>query len=78
MLPIALREESRQLFLKASRILADLSVIVPDEVPFMEIGEYPAIEALTFAVCELKDDSRWRPPREQRRQRPPVLHRLGF
>ena len=78
MLPIALREESRQLFLEASRILADLSVIVPDEVPFMEIGEYPAIEALTFAVCELKDDSRWRPPREQRRQRPPVLHRLGF
>ena len=78
MLPIALREESRQLFLKASRILADLSVIVPDEVPFMEIGEFPAIEALTFAVCELQDDSRWRPQREQRRQRPTYMLLLGF
>ena len=78
MLPIALREESRQLFLKASRILADLSVIVPDEVPFMEIGEFPAIEALTFAVCELMDDSRWRPQREQPYKKPAVFHRLGF
>ena len=79
MLPIALREESRQLFLKASRIVADLSVIVPEEVWFMEIGEYPAIEALAFAVCELKDDSRWRPQREQRRYDPPTYMRpLGF
>jgi len=78
MLLIALREDSHRLFLKASKIIVDLGAIVPEEVPFMEIGEYPAIGALTFAVSELKDDSRWRPPREQRRQRPPVLHRLGF
>jgi hypothetical protein len=35
----------RRLFLKASKILADLGVIVPEEVPFIEIGECPTIEA---------------------------------
>ncbi len=32
----------------------------------MQIGEFPAIEALAFAVCELQDDSRWRSVREPR------------
>ncbi len=76
--PSAAREDGDRLFLKASKILADLGAIVPEEVPFIEIGEYPAIEALAYAVCELQDDSRWRPQREQRRERPAVLHRTGF
>jgi len=76
---IALRKDSRRLFLKASKILADLGAIVPEEVPFAEIGEYPAVEALAFAVCELQDDSRWRSQREQRRYDPPTYMRpLGF
>ena len=36
---MALREDSRRLFLKASKIVADLATIVPEEVRFMEIGE---------------------------------------
>ena len=68
----------RRLFLKASKVLAAVGVIVPEEIRFMEIGEFPAIEALAFAVCELKEDSHWRPQREQHHKRPTVLHRLGF
>ena len=79
MLPIALCEDSRWLFLKASKIVADLSVIVPEDISTMQVGEYPAIEALAFAVCELQDDSRWRPQREQRRYETPTYMRpLGL
>lgn len=57
--------DSHRLFLKSSNILVDLSAIMPEEIPFMQIGEHPAIETLSFAVCELKQDSRWRPQRKQ-------------
>jgi hypothetical protein len=74
-----LQEDTRRLFLKASKVLADLGAIVPEEVPYMEIGEYPGVEALSFVVCELQDDSRWRPQREQRRYETPTYMRpLGL
>lgn len=66
-----LAQDRRQLFLKTSRVLEYLGQIKPDEIPFMEFGEYPAIEALGFAVCEMLDyaqlvDSRLRTSREDR------------
>jgi hypothetical protein len=73
-----LHEDSRRLFLKGSKILADLGAIVPEDVPFMQIGEYPAIEALSFAVAELADDARWKPVKTQHHQAPSVMHRMGF
>ena len=76
--PSAAREDGRPLFLKESKVLADLSAIVPKEVRFMEIGEYPGIAALAFAVCELKEDSFWRPQREQHYKRPTCMLPLGF
>jgi len=49
-----LTEDRRHLFLKDSRIVEYLSGILPDEIPFLPPGAYPAIEALAFAVIELQ------------------------
>ena len=46
--------ERRQLFLKESKILNYLSEIEEAEMAELERGEYPAIEALAFAVIELR------------------------
>lgn len=59
-----LDKDRRRLFLKDSRIIPYLGEVKPDEIPFMEYGEYPAIEALTFAVHEI---TYWRPPEPRRR-----------
>jgi len=59
-----LDKDRRRLFLKDSRIIPYLGEVKPDEIPFMEFGEYPAIEALTFAVHEI---TYWRPPERRRR-----------
>ena len=59
-----LDKDRRQLFLKDSRIIPYLGEIKPDEIPYLEWGEYPAIEALTFAAWEI---TRWRPPEPNHR-----------
>lgn len=48
-----LNPDRRMLFLKNSKILSSLSEIESDEITELEIGAYPAIEALAFAVIEL-------------------------
>jgi len=74
-----LQEDTRRLFLKGSKILADLGAIVPEEIPFIEPGEYPAIEALGYVVAELESDARWRPVKERRHEQSlAVMHRMGF
>ena len=59
--------ERRQLFLKDSKILNYLSAIEPNNIYKLEFGDYPAIEALAFAVIESK--SRIRDPEKLRRHR---------
>jgi hypothetical protein len=49
-----LAPERRMLFLKGSKIVNYLSVIEESEIAELEPGEYPAIEALAFAVIELR------------------------
>ena len=50
-----LDENRRQLFLKDSKVTEYLMLIEPSEISVMKQGEYPAIEALGFAVIELRD-----------------------
>jgi hypothetical protein len=49
-----LASDRRQLFLKDSRILGYLSEIEPGGIAELERGDYPAIEALAFAVMEMR------------------------
>jgi len=56
--------ERRQLFLKDSRIRNHLSVIEPSEIANFTIGEYPSVEALAFAVIELRERERDSEPYE--------------
>lgn len=49
-----LSEDYRQLFLKDSRIVNYMAQIEPDEIASMEFGEFPAIEALAFAVIAMR------------------------
>jgi len=63
-----LDKERRQLILKSdSKILNYLSAIEPNNIYKLEFGDYPAIEALAFAVIESK--SRIRDPEKLRRHR---------
>jgi len=49
-----LNDERRELFLKGSRIVEYLREIREDAEIELELGEYPAIEALAYAVLEMK------------------------
>ena len=51
-----LDKERKQLHLKSSKIRDHLITVESDEIAIMDLGEYPAIEALAFAVLELKRD----------------------
>ncbi len=53
-----LREDNRTLFLKDSRIRDYLMEIGEDAEIELELGEYPAIEALAFAVLEMRNRRR--------------------
>lgn len=51
-----LKEDCRQLFLKESKVLNYLSEITEEsEVATLELGDFPAIEALAFAVIEMRN-----------------------
>jgi hypothetical protein len=50
-----LTAERRQLYLKGCKILSYLSEIEDAAICELELGDYPAIEALAFAVLELRD-----------------------
>jgi hypothetical protein len=50
-----LDKDRRQLYLKTSKAIEYLSQIKADEIPFTEFGEFPAIEALCFAVIEMRN-----------------------
>lgn len=49
-----LDEDRRQLFLKESKVADYLATIEPPKIPEMEFGDFPAIEALAFAVIEMR------------------------
>ncbi len=54
-----LTPDRRQLFLPDnSKILSYLSEIKPGDIGELELGAYPAIEALAFAVLEMRQDER--------------------
>lgn len=48
-------EKRRMLFLKDSQILNSLRIGPDEDISSFKIGEYPAIEALCFAVFSMKD-----------------------
>ena len=50
-----LKPERRMLFLKDSKIVSYLSEIEDAQISELELGAYPSIEALAFAVIELRD-----------------------
>jgi hypothetical protein len=50
--------DHRQLFLKDSKVANYLSGIEPGEVVNLQLGEYPAIEALAMAVLEMRNRER--------------------
>ena len=50
-----LDKDRRQLFLKTSKILNYLSEIEESETAALELGDYPAIEAIAFAVIEMRN-----------------------
>ena len=50
--------ERRRLFLKDSRVLNYLSEVEESDLAELELGDYPAIEALAFAVIEMLDHDR--------------------
>ena len=47
--------KSKQLFLKDSKVVNYLRAIVENEITELELGAIPAVEALAFAVMELRD-----------------------
>ena len=49
-----LAPEWRQLFLKGGKILSYMSEIEEGQIAALELGDYPTIEALAFAVIELR------------------------
>ncbi len=49
-----LDKDRRQLFLKDSQVINYLSEIDPSEIPTLEFGDFPAIEALAFAVIDMR------------------------
>ena len=48
-----LKEERRQLFLRDSRVLNYLREVELNDITELELGHYPAIEAIAFAVLEM-------------------------
>jgi len=50
--------EKRQLFLKESKVANYLSGIEPGEVVDLRLGDFPAVEALAFAVIEMRKRER--------------------
>ncbi|MHC4297022.1 MAG: hypothetical protein ACYS7Y_06955 [Planctomycetota bacterium] len=50
-----LNTERRQLFLKGSRVVSYLAEVETGDVAELTWGTYPAIEALAFAVIEMRD-----------------------
>jgi len=73
-----LRDDNRRLFLKSSIIAGHLGTIKPEDVASLQVGDHPAIEALAFAVCELKNDSRWWPKPPPRQDKPGHAYSKGF
>ena len=53
-----LDKDRRMLFLKTSKIINYLSDIEEDDIASLDFGEFPAIEALTFAVVSLLDSQK--------------------
>ena len=64
-------QDRRQLVIKNSKVKNYLSDIEPSEVIDLQLGDYPAVEALAFAVIELRRYGRQiaMPPKRQRKQR---------
>jgi len=50
-----LSKKRRQLFLEDSKLVAELDGIDPFQISEFEFGDHPAIEALAFAVIELRN-----------------------
>lgn len=66
-----LDKERRQLILKDGKGRDYLAEIKPEEIPFLEFGAYPAIEALAFAVDSIRRDADLWAPRKRKRMEPP-------
>jgi hypothetical protein len=49
-----LRAGGRRLFLKGGAVVGHLSAIVPEDVPYLAVGAWPAVEALAAAVADLR------------------------
>jgi len=54
-----LDKERRQLFLKDSKITSYLHALTVEQIQDIEFGEFPAIEALAFAVIEMRQFSQY-------------------
>jgi hypothetical protein len=61
----------RQLFLKDSKTVDSLAAIEPQEISTLEIGEFPAIEALAFAAFEIREIGARRREKNNRRNKKP-------
>ena len=61
-----LNPENRQLFLKDSKVATFLSGIELEEAVDLQLGDYPAIEALAFAVIEMRQREKDFPESEGR------------
>lgn len=69
-------EERRQLFLKDSKIKNYLGEIEPSEVVELQLGDYPAIEALAFPLIELRKYGRQIDMPHRRKE--PILSPMHF
>ena len=49
--------DKKTLFLRGSRVAEMMGEIRPDEVPYLEFGDFPAIEALAFVVKALHEEA---------------------
>ena len=61
-----LNEKRKQLFLGESKLIGELSVIDPFQIAELEFGDHPDIEALAFAVIELRNSGPRMPAEESR------------
>ena len=73
-----LRDDSRRLFLQSGTIAGQLGNFIPEDVASLQLGDHPAIEALTFAVCELKDDATWWPKPSPKQEKMAAAYPMGF
>ena len=58
--------DHRQLFLKDSKVVNYLSGIEPGQIGDLQVGDYPAIEALALAVLEMRNRERDYPEYDER------------